>query len=118
MMTMGPPALEMLAALGRKRRFVHVGLNFRRILPAPAVKTIHNCVQAYLDTLGGDWYRYAAQNYVVWTEKDPASLSREITQQPGLTNIYVLATEFNPSPYTANGMMPKVFWDWLHKQRI
>ncbi len=92
-------------------RFVHLGLNPRTLLP----RDTHNKIENYLNAVAIDWYRYAAQNYVLWTNKDLASLTRELTQLPDLQNFYFLATEF--SRPQANGMMPQVFWEWLSKVR-
>ncbi len=93
--------------------FVHLGFNPGRVLSLNVNKQIEN----YLDSVADDWYRYAAQNYVVWTNKDVTSLSKELTQQAGLESLYVLATEFSRAPAHCNGMMPKKFWDWLNKPR-
>jgi hypothetical protein len=76
---------------------------------------IRSKIESYLNPVAGDWYRYARQNYVLWTDKDLASLTEEITKLPGLGNFYVLATEFFPAQ--CNGMMPKHFWEWLQKPR-
>jgi len=96
----------------RRRRFVHVGVN-----PRDTLVGWNQVIENYLNNIAGDWYRYAAQNYVVWTDVDLGILSKGITGQPGLGSLYVLATEFTIGPAGCNGMMPKQFWDWLHQNR-
>ncbi|MFZ0640646.1 MAG: hypothetical protein WAM59_13210 [Candidatus Acidiferrales bacterium] len=93
------------------KRFVHLGINPRGILPIGT----HATVEKYLDTAASDWYRYAAQNYVLWTNADVLALARGVTSLPGMSNFYVFVTEFSHA--AANGMMAREFWDWFNRSR-
>ena len=92
-------------------RFVHLGFNARgRYEPG-----VNKQIEGYLDSVARDWYRYGRQNYVVWTNRDLASLSKELTQLPGLALYFVLTTEFSRTQI--NGMMAPQFWEWFNKPR-
>jgi hypothetical protein len=94
-------------------RFVHMGLNPRNLGSFDV--SVNKKIESYLDIVADDWYRYGAQNYVLWTNKELASLSWELTQQPGLEKLYVLTTEFSRAQI--NGMMTPQFWEWFTKPR-
>ena len=104
-----------------KPRYVHLGIN-----PVGAVAHLPNAqwpanflrhLEFYLAMFVGDWYRYGAQNYMLWTSADLAEMTKGIMRLPGFQNVYVLATEV-ADPYVAvNGWMPPQFWSWLHKPR-
>lgn len=96
------------------RRFLHIGINPRQPM---ITGQIHASIQQFLNQVDGDWYRYASQNYVVWTNWAIADVAAGITRMPGLQNLYLLATEFQPLIHTCNGMMPQEFWQWLYKTR-
>jgi hypothetical protein len=92
-------------------RLVHLGVNPRGAIPPGAMQAL----EAYLTGLQGDWYRYASQNYVVWTNKELDLLAREIVAIPLLSQYFVFATVFHPNMPTCNGWLPQQFWDWLQK---
>lgn len=95
----------------RRYRLVHLGFNPQKTLAILVRKPIED----YLTGLGGNWYRYAPQSYVIWTNKELAALTREITSIPGCNSLYVLATAFTHDLENCNGMMPKPFWEWLQQ---
>jgi hypothetical protein len=103
------------------RRFVHIGIN-----PVGAVAGQPNAawppnfyplLENYLSRLvtDNDWYRYASQNYVLWTDADVTEVARGVAALAGFQNIYVLVTEFTPAQ--CSGWMPLMFWNWLRKKR-
>jgi hypothetical protein len=104
-------------------RFVHLGLN-----PVGAAAHIsgtewpadfNGILQRHLDRVATDWYRYASQNYVLWTTIGLDELARSISALPGFQNVYVFATEFAPPEGVSfNGWMPPKFWQWVRKPRI
>jgi hypothetical protein len=101
------------------RRFVHLGFNPVGSSPPSFFsdnQRMREAIESYLHQNAGDWYRYAAQNYVVWTHEGLSEFASNLRQQPGLQNIYLFVTEF--SPVGANGWMPQAFWDWLFKPRV
>jgi hypothetical protein len=77
---------------------------------------IQKALEDYLSTLKGDWFRYAAQNYVIWTSLSPVELANGVRAQKGLENLVMLITPFQPS--WVGGYMPQEFWNWLQKQRV
>src|SRR5215472_9699379 len=95
-------------------RFVHLGVNPGGNDPGKlfglGVLAMQQRLEPYLTSLNGDWYRYAAQNYVVWTNRDLATLTREINNLPGFTDAFVLATAFNLDAQNCNGMIAQAFW--------
>jgi hypothetical protein len=98
----------------RPYSFFHIGLK-----PPPGtifLVGIQKSLEAYLTSLNGDWFRYAAQNYVVWTNLDASELAQGIRGTNGLENLAMLITPF--SPERANGFMPQEFWTWLNKARF
>jgi hypothetical protein len=105
-------------------RYVHLGINPVGALaspqnPWPNWPTNFNLtVESYLRSLGGDWYRYAAQNYVVWTNWDITQLAQGLAGLPGFQNVYVLVTEMDLQFYKTNGWMPQKFWDWIYQFRL
>lgn len=99
-------------------RFIHLGINpvgNSGIAPPANYNAI---LEAYLNQVCPDWFRYASQNYVIWTNLDMQSLAGRILELPGLQNMYVFATVFTSGALSSNGLMPKQFWDWLHKVRF
>lgn len=98
----------------RVHRYVHLGFN-----PTGSSKEFRNlphaAIEAHLNVVALDWYRYASQNYVVFTNAHLAELVTGIRSIPGLEHVYSFATEFHPSG--ANGIMTRKFWDWLNKPR-
>ncbi len=106
-----------------RRRFVHLGINpvgaFRPGQMAATYPPGHPApLQNYLTSLGGDWYRYASQNYVLWTSVDLATLVSQIAALSGYQSVYVLATEMAPIGGSSNGWMPPEFWQWMRKPRV
>lgn len=99
----------------RRHRFVHMGVNpgtvFVLAMRTPLEKFLEGSQEVQ------DWYRYGAQNYVLWTDADFVELANEITAQKGLGSVLVLLTEFSPGPQKCNGMMNPEFWKWLQKPR-
>jgi hypothetical protein len=93
------------------RRFVHLGVNPRVGFVLP----IRAKIETYLSGAVEDWYRFGAQNYVLWTNRGLVEIAQGLTSQPGLGDYYVFLTEFSAAD--SNGMMPKEFWDWLYKAR-
>jgi hypothetical protein len=93
-------------------RFVHIGIN-------PFVATIPTetrvVIEEFLSRISFDWYRYAAQNYVILTNWRVEEIAAKIGETPVLQNLYILATDFEPSG--CNGWMPRVFWEWLYQSR-
>ena len=93
------------------KRFVHLGLNRRGLLPL----VLNPTIEGYLNKVAGDWFRYGERNYVVFTDADLAEFAQGITRLPGMANFWVFASEISPG--TFNGMMPPEFWAWLNKPR-
>ncbi len=103
-------------------RYVHLGIN-----PVGAVAHLpantwpadfYRHLEFYLSNFGGDWYRYASQNYVLWTNEDLGQLSSAIARLPGFQNVYVLVTEIpNVQETVCNGWMPQGFWQWIQQSR-
>jgi hypothetical protein len=100
-------------AVYRVYRFVHVGINPK----GAGIETLvpNAAIEAYLTANVPDWFRYAAQNYVLWTNLPVADVARQITNIGGLSQMYVFAVEFHAT--NQNGMMPQNFWNWLYKPR-
>src|SRR4051812_39701620 len=95
-------------------RFVHLGMN-----PGVLIFGLHTAVEQHLSSLPNtDWYRYAGQNYVVWTNLPLMDLVQGFQQHPTLKNVSVLATEFSSVVGSYAGFMPKEFWDWFNKPRL
>ncbi len=92
-----------------QKKLLHLGVNTR----AASHRAVHPVLEAYLNTLSGDWYRFGAQNYIVWTDKGPLEISREIIALPKFADFYIFATPFSFA--SCNGMMPKEFWEWITK---
>jgi hypothetical protein len=103
------------------RRFVHLGINpVGAVAGQPNPASPHNfypLLENYLNQLvvNGDWYRYASQNYVLWTDADLADVARGVAGLTGFQNVYILVTEFTQAQ--CSGWMPRMFWDWLRKPR-
>jgi hypothetical protein len=98
---------------GQPYSFYHMGIK----PPIPLfVFGVQNQLETYLNTLNGDWFRYAQQNYVVWTNLTPIGLADGIRKTKGLENLIMLITPFQSD--WANGYMPQEFWNWLRKVRI
>ena len=104
-------------------RYVHVGINPVGAIAAQAGASnppgYPGSLQTYFASFGADWYRYGAQNFVLWTAMDLTALASGIAQLPGYGNVYVLMTEMAvPANFQlTNGWMPQAFWEWLHKSR-
>jgi hypothetical protein len=99
---------------GRPYSYYHVGIK-PPTFPL-FIAGIHSLLDGYLNTLNGDWFRYASQNYVVWTSLAPSELANGIRATRGLENLILFITPFQPS--WANGYMPQEFWNWLQKPRF
>lgn len=95
---------------------MHVGIN-----PVGAVVQIpgsaapvnwNQTLETHLMGLNGDWYRFASQNYMVWTDRTLAEIVNGIIALPGFHTMYVLATEVSSlDGQQTNGWMPMVSWD-------
>jgi hypothetical protein len=105
-------SLTSYAGLLRPYRMVHVGFNPRASV-AELLTKAHTTIETYLTSLQGNWFRYGAQNYVVWTNKDLTELSKDIVALSGLNDFYVFVIEFDRGNYS--GLMPIQFWDWINK---
>jgi hypothetical protein len=91
-------------------RLVHIGYNPRSILPLG----LHPAIENYLNLCAIDWYRYAAQNYVLLTNLSCKDVTAGLLKIPGFRDIYFLVTEMEGDVW---GCMPKEFWDWIEKYR-
>lgn len=89
-------------------RFVHVGYNPRAILPIGVQPAIEEC----FGRNSSDWFRYSAQNYLLWSNVSCKEIVDSIINIPGLVGLYVFACDVTPQSY---GYMPKEFWDWVKK---
>jgi len=104
-------------------RYVHLDINPVGAIAGALWATLPpghpELLEKYLSTVSNnDWYRYGAQNYVVWTAMELSELATQIAHLPGYANVYVLLTEVaNPGPMGSNGWMPVQFWNWLNKPR-
>jgi hypothetical protein len=75
-------------------------------------------LEKHLIDIGADWYRYGAQNYVLWTDLPLADLAPDIVALPGYSNVYIFVSELPMTTSDAcNGLMPHRFWEWLQKPR-
>jgi hypothetical protein len=103
------------------KRFVHLGIN--PIGGAASNPGVVGWPQNYVlilenflnSNVNGDWFRYAAQNYILWTDLDLNQLAAAIAAQPGFHVVYVFLSEFTSAQF--GGWMPKLFWDWLQQSR-
>jgi hypothetical protein len=101
-------------------RFVHLGINPVGALAAQVGTQPPANYQLVLEqflnlSVSGDWFRYASQNYVIWTNADLQQLATAIAGLPGFQIVYVFATEFTLAQQ--KGWMPEGFWQWLVKPR-
>jgi hypothetical protein len=89
------------------RRYVHLGINPSGVAtPGPVLESL--LIQY------GDFYRYAVQNYVLFTDANLAYLSNQIRALPGFQSVYVLLVELPGfDPLRCNGWMDPRFWKWL-----
>lgn len=106
-----------------RKRFVHLGINplgSNAINPGSTAPVKYaEILQSFFGNRGIDWYRYASQNWVLWTDADLTELSMSIQGLPGFKEVYVLATEVGgTTPLTLQGLMPQVFWNWIYKPRV
>jgi len=90
--------------------YFHVGIKPPLFMLMP-----NQTFESYLNTLNGDWFRYAAQNYVVWTHLSGKALADGAIKTKGLENLIILVSPF--SPETLYGYMPQEFWNWFAKPR-
>ena len=104
----------MFSQFGRPYSYYHMGIK-PPVFPL-FISGLHNILDGYLNTLNGDWFRYASQNYVVWTHLTPSELAGGIRGVKGLEDIVMLITPFQPS--WAHGYMHQEFWNWLQKPRF
>jgi hypothetical protein len=99
------------------RRYVHVGINPQgggTIFNQPINWNAR--IEALLVQYG-DFYRYANQNYVLFTDANLAYLSNAIRALPGFQGVYVLLTEMTAlDTLRCNGWMDPRFWQWLQGQ--
>jgi hypothetical protein len=98
---------------GQPHSFYHVGIKPSCPL---FVFGLQNQLETYLNTLNGDWFRYAPQNYLIWTNFTSLGLAAGIRNTKGLENLIMLITSFQTD--WANGYMPQEFWNWLRKARV
>jgi len=96
-------------------RYVHLGLN---PVGAGSSLTQPQNMNRTLEPLlsqRGDWYRYASQNYVLYTAADLAHLANEINALPGFHLVFILLTEIpGLDPLRqCNGWMDPKFWQWM-----
>jgi hypothetical protein len=101
-------------------RFVHLGINpVGAIAGQPNAQwppNLNAVLENYLNAAAGwDWFRYGAQNYVLWTDANLNDLARGIAALPGFQIVYVLVTEFTLSQ--CSGWEPQPFWQWLQQSR-
>lgn len=100
------------------KRYVHLGVN---PLGCGTVFTRPLHWNERLEALlvkHGDWYRYAGQNYVIYTDSDLFYLSNEIKAIPGFQSVYILLAEMSGfDPVRCNGWMDPKFWEWLQGRR-
>jgi hypothetical protein len=98
------------------RRYVHLGINpggSTKIPPLNWTRSLEALLPAY-----GDFYRYAGQNYVLFTDADLAYLSNQIKALPGFQAVFVLLIELPGfDPVRCNGWMDPRFWEWLKGRR-
>lgn len=103
-------------------RFLHFGFNPHRRSVVPekrmSMSDFQKGIEAYFDKTCEDWYRYGAQNYVVYTDVAAKDLANGLKAVQGFEQIACFATSFDPSDEDANGLMIQDFWDWLWKSRI
>ena len=98
------------------RRYVHLGINPLGAGSVPAANP--NALLEPLLTQRADWYRYARQNYVLFTDANLSSLSNEIKALPGFHSAFVLLVEMPAfDSLKINGWMDPKFWKWLQGQR-
>ncbi len=99
-------------------RLVHLGIN---PIGSGTVWNQPKDVNATLERLlskHGDWYRYAAQNYVLFTDANLTSLATEIRTLPGFQHSYCLLVEIgNWDPNHLNGWIDPKFWQWINGKR-
>jgi hypothetical protein len=96
------------------RRYVHLGINPRG---GGRPGNWNRALEALL-LQHGDWFRYANQNYVVFTDADLRYLSDRIRSLPGFQATYILLTELSAVDHLhCNGWMDPKFWQWLQGKR-
>lgn len=105
-----------------RARFVHLGVNpVGAISEQPLARIPENfngLLEGYLGQISGDWYRYASQNYVLWTDRDLTQIAMEIARLPGFQVVYVFVTEIPAVQLSlCSGWMPEQFWNWLRQWR-
>jgi hypothetical protein len=95
-------------------RYVHLGINpLGAATPGDEPRNWTSALESVL-TQYGDMYRYAAQNYVLFTDADLAHLSTQIRALPGFQAVYILLVELpGLDPLKCNGWMDPRFWKWL-----
>ena len=100
------------------RRYVHLGIN---PIGGGSILTQPFNWNRPLETLlvqHGDWFRYANQNYVLFTDADLTYLSNEIKALPGFHSVFILLAEISGfDPIRCNGWMDPKFWEWLRGRR-
>jgi hypothetical protein len=100
------------------RRYVHLGINpigAGNLLTQPIN---WNWTLEALLSQRADWYRYANQNYVLFTDADLPYLANEIRALPGFQSVYILLAELaGLDAANCNGWMDPKFWEWLQGRR-
>jgi hypothetical protein len=104
------------------RRYVHLGVNpygATAGMDSPSLPVnFFSRLERFL-TQHADWYRYASQNYVLYTDDDLTQLAEAIKALPGFENVYLLFTEITDTSFQGcQGIMVPKFWRWIHGERV
>jgi hypothetical protein len=84
-------------------RFIHIGFNFN----GPILTTALEPAMMQL----GDWIRYSASCWIVWTNYQPHVIADHIKNYVGPNDHYLVVA----LDMTAHqGWMPKWVWDWIN----
>ena len=84
-------------------RFIHIGFNFQ----GPVLTTVLEPAMSGL----GDWIRYSASSWIVWTDYQPQVIADYIRGHIGLNDQYLIVA-LDMSAH--QGWMPKWVWDWIN----
>lgn len=84
-------------------RFIHIGFAF----PGAAKTKVLEPVVSQ----AGDWIRYSASAWIVWTDKNPDQIYNLLA--PHLTTHEQVLIAYLDLPSGYQGWMPKWVWDWI-----
>ncbi len=99
-----------MADMPYRERFLHIGFYWKGV---PKVEELEPLFNTALD-----WYRYAPNCWVVWTNNNAgvwySHIAKHITQGD---RVLVAELDLDSVPENYTGWASKSFWEWIDKHR-